>query len=134
MRESSPAIPSSFEDVLLTTSMVSTILTLHFLLCKKRHHKEAENRPPEAYDLVMCFSCFVSRLLYYNNILQNIRCVKLRVKKLKYVGNWKWYLNIFAYFHTFSILKRKDWLLPTFFAWEILERHIDIDLAPSLTQ
>ena len=56
-----------------------------------------------------------------------------RVKKLKYVGNWKWYLltDIFAYLHTFSILKRKDWL-PTFFAWEILERHIDIDLAPSL--
>ena len=35
-----------------------------------------------------------------------------RVKKLKYVGNWKWYLltDIFAYLHTFSILKRKDWL------------------------
>ena len=26
-----------------------------------------------------------------------------RVKKLKYVGNWKWYLDIFTHFHTFSI-------------------------------
>ena len=133
MRESSPAIPSSFEDVFLTTSMVSTILTLHFLLCKKRHHKEAENRPPEAYDLVMCFSCFVSRLnTYYTTTIYCKTYDVWRVKKLKFVGNWKWYLDVFAYFHTFSILKRKDWL-PKFFAWEILERHIDIDLAPSLT-
>ena len=108
MRESSPAIPSSFEDVLLTTtSMVSTILTLHFLLCKKRHHKEAENRLQKAYDLVMCFSCFVSRSNTPSTTTIYCKTYDVwRVKKLKYVGNWKWYLLryicIFAHFFNFE--------------------------------
>ena len=104
MRESSPAIPSSFEDVLLTIILVwSQQSWLFIFYCVKKDTTKKLKIGRKRPTTLLCV--FLVSLVGRTLITTTIYCKTYdvwRVKKLKYVGNWKWYLlrYIFAYLHT----------------------------------